>query len=77
MKKLVIVLLVAVLALGSVFANGQKDDGKITIGYTFHSAQDVFQNQLKEEVVKAAEAKGWEVKVIDPLLDIEKQVAAV
>jgi len=77
MKKLVMAMLVAVLAIGGAFAEGQQDDGKITVGYTFHSAQDVFQNQLKEEFVKAAEAKGWEVKVIDPLMDIEKQVAAV
>lgn len=77
MKKALLVALLASLAFGGAFAAGQQDDGKITIGYTFHSAQDVFQNQLKEEFIKAAEAKGWEVKVIDPLLDIEKQVAAV
>ncbi len=77
MKKAVLVILMVLMVIGGIFAEGQKDDGKITIGYTFHSAQDVFQNQLKEEFVKAAEAKGWEVKVIDPLLDIEKQVAAV
>jgi inositol transport system substrate-binding protein len=37
----------------------------------------VFQNILKNEFVKAAEAKGFRVRVIDPQLDIEKQVAAI
>jgi inositol transport system substrate-binding protein len=50
---------------------------KLTIGYTFHSAQDVFQNLLKDEFVKAAKEKGIKVRVIDPQLDIEKQAAAI
>ncbi len=77
MKKALFVLLVVLMGINGVFANGQKDDGKIVIGYTFHSDQDVFQHLMKEEVLKAAEAKGWEVKVIDPMKDIEKQLAAV
>ena len=77
MKKALFVLLVVLMGINGVSANGQKDDGKIVIGYTFHSDQDVFQHLMKEEVLKAAEAKGWEVKVIDPMKDIEKQLAAV
>jgi inositol transport system substrate-binding protein len=76
MKKVLLGVLIVLFAAGALFAQGQ-DDGKITIGYTFHSAQDVFQNLIKNEFVAAAEAQGVEVRVIDPLLDIEKQVAAV
>ena len=77
MKKALLVLLMGLMILGGLFAEGQKDDGKIVLGYTFHSAQDVFSNLIKNEFVAYAESKGAEVKVIDPLLDIEKQVAAV
>ncbi len=78
MKKAVLIVLFVLIAIGGTFANGQKaDDGKKTIGFTFHSSQVVFQNLIKEEFVKAAEAQGYEVKVIDPLTDIEKQNSAV
>ncbi len=77
MKKAVLVVLLVLLAMGGIFAEGQKDDEKISMGYTFHSAQDVFSNMIKNEFVAAAEAEGVEVTVIDPLLDIEKQVAGI
>ena len=77
MRKAVLVLLVTLIAVGGVFANGQKDDGKIVIGHTFYSDQNPFQHTMKEMIVKAVEAKGWEIKVIDPMYDIEKQIAAV
>jgi len=71
MKRLLVAVLVSMMMAGTAYAK------KITIGYTFHSAQDVFQNKLKNEFVKAAEEKGIEVKVIDPLMDIERQAAAI
>lgn len=79
MKKIMIALLVLLLIGGTVFAAGEKETAKkeITIGYTFHSAQDVFQNILKNEFVAAAEAAGVKVIVIDPLYDIERQAAAI
>ncbi len=77
MKKFLVVLVVLVLVTGGVFAQGQKDDGTLTVGYTFHGAADVFQNGLKNEFVAAAEALGMKVNVIDPNLDTAQQVAAV
>lgn len=81
MKKVLVAMLMVMFLAGVLFAAGETDSGStggaIVLGYTFHSAQDVFQNLLKNEFVSAAEAQGIEVKVIDPLLDIEKQVAAV
>ena len=77
MKKAVLFLLVALMAVGGIFANGQKDEGKVVVGYTFASDQDVFQHLLKEEFLQVCAEKGWEVKVIDPMFDIEKQIAAV
>ncbi len=77
MKKVVIVLLILVTITGSLFAQGKKDDGVLTVGYTFHGAADVFQNGLKNEFVAAAEALGMKVNVIDPNLDTALQVAAV
>jgi inositol transport system substrate-binding protein len=71
MKKVLVAVLAVLMTASTVYAK------KITIGYTFHSAQDVFQNLLKDEFVKAAEEKDIEVRVIDPQLDIEKQTAAV
>lgn len=73
MKRLLAGFLVVLLAAGMAYGGNKK----LTIGYTFHSAQDVFQNLLKNEFVAAAKAKGIEVKVIDPLLDIERQAAAI
>lgn len=73
MKKFFAGILVVLLAAGMAYGG----DKKVTIGYTFHSAQDVFQNLLKNEFVDAAKEKGVEVKVIDPLLDIERQTAAI
>ena len=77
MKKSLLGLLICLTVMANAFTEGQKDDGNITIGYSFMSAQDVFQNLLKNEFVAACEAQGIEVKVIDPMLDIEKQVASI
>lgn len=77
MKKALIVFLIVLVAAGALFAQGGQDSGKVKIGYTFHAATDVFSNMLKDEFVKAAEAAGYEVTVIDPQLSIEKQVAAI
>ena len=77
MKKILMVMLVLLIAAGAVMANGQQDDGTITVGYTFHGAADVFQNTLKNEFVAAAEALGMKVNVIDPNLDTAQQVAAI
>ncbi len=81
MKKIVSGILLFLFTAGLVFAGGgQEKDSKgekITIGYTFFSAQDVFQNLLKNEFVAAAKEKGVDVKVIDPQLDLEKQNAAI
>jgi inositol transport system substrate-binding protein len=71
MKKLLVAVLVGMMMASTAYAK------RITIGYTFHSAQDVYQNTLKNEFVKAAEEKGAKVRVIDPLLDIERQAAAI
>lgn len=71
MKKVLVAVLVIMMMASVAYAK------KLTIGYTFHSAQDVFQNILKNEFVKAAKEKGIKVRVIDPQLDIEKQMAAI
>ena len=79
-KHLVISLSWAVMA-ASLFAQSgpavRKNGKRIVIGYTFHSAQDVFQNIVKNAFLEAAAAKRVEVKLIDPQMDIEKQVTAI
>lgn len=77
LKKILVVVLTFFLTLSFFSCSKAKKDDKIVLGYTFRSSQDVFQNLLKNEIVKAAEARGAEVKVIDPQFDIEKQLAAV
>ncbi|MFV0438827.1 MAG: sugar ABC transporter substrate-binding protein [Desulfopila sp.] len=71
MKKLLVAVVMAMMMTSVAYGK------KITIGYTFHSAQDVYQNLLKDEFVAAAEEKDIEVRVIDPLMDIERQAAAI
>ncbi len=77
MRKAVFVLLVALMVAGGLFAEGQKENEKILIGHTFYSDQNPFQHVMKEMIIEAVEAKGWEIKVIDPMNDIEKQLSAV
>lgn len=77
LKKILSLVLAFLLAASLCSGMGQEEDDKIIVGYTFRSSQDVFQNFLKNELVKAFEAKGVEVKVIDPEFDLQKQLAAV
>ncbi|MFV0439199.1 MAG: sugar ABC transporter substrate-binding protein [Desulfopila sp.] len=72
MKRLLLAVLVCMMMVGTAHAKK-----KVTIGFTFHSAQLPFQNILKDDFVKAAEEQGIEVKVIDPLIDIYRQNAAI
>jgi len=79
MKKYGAIMLALLVATGAAFAQKatKPGGGNITIGYTFFSATDVFQNMLKNAFVDAAKAKGVDVKVIDPQLDIGKQLEAI
>ncbi|MFV0439078.1 MAG: sugar ABC transporter substrate-binding protein [Desulfopila sp.] len=71
MKRSAVVALVGMMMAGTVYARD------ITIGYTYIGAQDVFQNLLTSEFIKAAEEKGVNVRVIDPQNDIERQNSAI
>jgi inositol transport system substrate-binding protein len=78
MRKVLIAMFLVALIGGTAFAGGRgEDEGQFVIGYTFHAASDVFQNTLKNFFVEAAEAEGIKVTVIDPQLDIERQVGAI
>ncbi len=79
MKRILIFILTTLLMTTGALAQKatKKDGSKIVIGYTFHSAQDVFQNIVKNAFLEAAAARGVEVKVIDPQMDIERQVTAI
>lgn len=77
-EKTLFVVMILILTGSMLFAAGRSENGgQIVVGYTFHGAADVFQNTLKNEFVKAAEALGMKVNVIDPNLDTAQQVAAV
>jgi inositol transport system substrate-binding protein len=76
MKKFVGIV-VAVCLLWGMSAVAQ-DDVKGTIGFTFHSSRVTFQKILLDEFMKEAEKyPGIEVKVIDPQVDIERQLNAI
>ena len=78
MKRFLLVALSLAIALSGSFGQALNKKGKkIVVGYTFHSAQDVFQNIVKNAFLDAAKAKGVEVKVIDPQMDISKQLEAI
>lgn len=79
MKKIAIGMFALLVLASAAFAQkATKPDGStITIGFTFHSSQDVFQNIVKNAFVDAAKARGVEVKVIDPQMDIGKQLEAI
>lgn len=75
-----VVLLVAVIAIGGLFAGGapEADPDKFTIGFTFHSSRIVFQQMLLDAFQEeAAEYDDVEVLVIDPEVDIERQLTAI
>ena len=76
MKKFVGIV-VAVCLLWGMTAVAQ-EDVKGTVGFTFMSSQDMFQNILRVEFEKEAKKyPGIKVNVIDPQMDIERQLAAI
>ncbi len=81
MKKYLVLMLswawIAVFLFAQQGPSGGKSGRRMVIGYTFFSAQDVFQNIVKNAFLEAAAARQVEVKVIDPQMDIERQVTAI
>jgi inositol transport system substrate-binding protein len=76
MKKLVGIV-VAVCLLWGMMAVAQ-DDVKGTIGFTFHSSRVTFQKILLDEFMKEADKyPGITVNIIDPEVDIERQLNAI
>lgn len=72
MKKVFVALLLVLLTASMAYAKKN-----ITIGYTFFSSQDVFQNNLKDKFVEAAKEKGVDVQVVDPAMNLDKQNEAI
>lgn len=72
MKNGLVALLVVLMTASMAYA-----EKNITIGYTFFSSDDVFQNGLKDMFVKAAKEKGVDVRVFDPAMNIDKQNDAI
>lgn len=66
-KSVILIALIALMAMPfSVFAGGQKEDGKIVIGANIYSFQDNFMNGvMKPELESYAAGKGVEIQVVD------------
>jgi methyl-galactoside transport system substrate-binding protein len=66
-KSVIFIALIAMMALPfSVFAEGQKDDGKIVIGSNMYSFQDNFMNGvMKPAMEKYAAEKGVSIQIVD------------
>ena len=80
MKRVIVCMLVLVLAGGMAFARGgpEVDDDTFTIGFTFHSASIVFQKMLMDNFLEASAAHAdVRVNVVDPMVDVERQLAAI
>ncbi|MFA7109669.1 MAG: substrate-binding domain-containing protein [Sphaerochaetaceae bacterium] len=74
MKKLAIVLLVLVIAISCVFAQGQEESGKV-IGVSIWSSTDTLGSQCKRILDAAGDALGVKVIYIDQA-HISEQVTA-
>jgi ABC-type sugar transport system substrate-binding protein len=69
------VALLAVLAVGQVFAGGKKDAGGITIGLLVKNRSDTFPRVIAETIEATAKAKG-NIRIIaqDAEMDVSKQL---
>ncbi len=66
-NKLILITMIALMAFSmSVFAEGQKDDGKIVIGSNMYSFQDNFMNGVMKPAMESyAAEKGVEIQIVD------------
>ncbi len=79
MKKMLAALVILMIAGSMVFAAGQRErpEGPV-IGFTFHSSRVTFQKMLLDEFLDAAsDYPEVTVNVIDPEVDIERQLSAI
>jgi len=66
-KSVILIALIALMVMPfSVFAEGQKDDGKIVIGSNMYSFQDNFMNGVMKPAMEAyAAEKGVDIQIVD------------
>jgi inositol transport system substrate-binding protein len=78
MKKFVGIVMVVCLLWGMTAVAQDDKDIKGTIGFTFHSSQVIFQKMLLDKFLEEAEKyPNIEVNVIDPQVDIARQLNAI
>ncbi len=68
MKKTILfaLIIMMVLPFAGLFAEGQKDDGKVVIGANIYSFQDNFMNGvMKPELERYAAEKGADIEIVD------------
>ena len=78
MKKLVLVLMVLLLAVGVVFAGGKSDSskgsGKIVMGALIRNLNETFVRDYADNLQKLATANNVELKVMDGNGDVATQL---
>lgn len=76
MKKLLIFLLVAMLALTGCSkdsSTGGSNDGEITIGYAINNMNDTFQTYIVDAAKAKAEEYGYKIEIQDSQEDVVRQ----
>lgn len=78
MKKLVLVLMVSLLAVGVVFAGGKGDsskgDGKIVMGALIRNLNETFVRDYADNLQKLADANNVDLRVMDGNGDVATQL---
>ena len=76
-KIFAVMAVMLVIMSGSVFAQGEKEDGTLTIGLAVPNLQADFFSQIKDSVVAQAAAEGTELIIVDAKNDGATQVNQV
>jgi len=77
MKKMYVFVLALVVFTGGLFAEGQKDDGKIRVGATMQGMNDTYIRIVTNAMEARADELGIELSILDGEGKAEKQVAQV
>ena len=75
MKKLLVFLLVAMLAITGCSQDSStgSDDGEITIGYAINNMNDTFQTYIFDAAKAKAEEYGYKIEIQDSQEDVVRQ----
>lgn len=77
MRKFLALMVVALIAVSGVYAEGQGEDGQVRLGVTIEDFNDVFMRFLLDELTDEAEQAGAEVIAADGKRDPNEQLKQI